>query len=56
MPAGTFEAGSIEGHTSPCPMAALPSDSEAKQMMLEHLLERGYDRSGLVRLQADNQP
>ena len=44
LPSGTVEAGWIDEHSSPCPLADLPSDSEAGDMMLKHLRERGYDQ------------
>ncbi len=42
LPGGGFEAGWIDGHTSPCPLAEVPSNEEASGMMLMHLEDRGY--------------
>jgi hypothetical protein len=55
LPGGGFESGWVEGHTTPCPPDAVPTDREASEMMLTHLAERGFDRSFLASLSMDEQ-
>jgi len=33
----------VPGHTSPCPPSQLPSEEEARQIILDHLGTYGFD-------------
>jgi hypothetical protein len=37
--------GSVRGYTTPCDSAALPTPEQAKQILLDHLVQHGYDTS-----------
>jgi hypothetical protein len=37
----------IEGHTRPYPAEELPSPSKAKEMIVDHLIDCGYDVTSL---------
>jgi hypothetical protein len=47
LPKGRMESRSVRGHTAPCPRNEIPNRRSARQFLLGHLEEKGYDVSGL---------
>ncbi len=39
---GRIYRGRIEGHTTPCDSEPVPTDAQARSMLAQHLVERGY--------------
>ena len=44
----TFLVSDIKGHTAPCEASELPSQAEARDYIVNHLRENGYDVSSII--------